>query len=51
MLVTQGVGTQPVAVHPVAVYVASLAIVETWWTGKGSDASFLVQVGKVRTYE
>ena len=38
-----------VAVHLVAVYVTCLAIVVTWW--KGSDASFLVQVGKVRTYE
>ena len=40
------VGTPTVAVHPVAVNVPSLAIVVTW--RKGSESSFLVQVGKVR---
>ena len=43
------VDTATVAVHPVAVNVASLAIVMMWLNG--SNASFLVQVDKVSTYE
>ena len=38
-----------VTVHPVAVNVTLLAIVVTLW--KASDASFLVQVSKIRANE